>query len=331
MWAIPLLFEAAFRPAGHEFHAIYDIHNPRVSRDFAALKGRRRWISGGLKRNCLPDHRINVKWYWQFPLIACSLSVLGASSPHDIVERSVRVTQQDWSQAPNYSYIDREVKSEHGHARHTRTDRVRLIDGSPYNELIAINDEALSKEQARDQARKLARETERREHESPADHKRRIASYERERTHDHQMLSEMIKAFDFTPAGEGTLGTRRVWVVDAAPKPGYVPHNHEGKVLQHMRGKLWIDQATYQWVKVEAEVDRPVSFYGFLARVKPGTRFELTQAPVAQTLWLPSRLVVTVKATALGIRNESSYDEDDYRDYQPQTQKVARAANPGGN
>jgi hypothetical protein len=59
--------------------------------------------------------------------------------------------------------------------------------------------------------------------------------------------------------------------------------------------------------------------YGFLAPVKPGTRFELDRSPVSSGLWLPKRFIVTVKATALGIRNENSHNEDDYSDYRRET------------
>ena len=52
----------------------------------------------------------------------------------------------------------------------------------------------------------------------------------------------------------------------------------------------------------------------------PGTRFELEQIPVSETLWLPKRFVVTVRATALGIHNEDSFNEDDFRDYQLQAE-----------
>ena len=83
-----------------------------------------------------------------------------------------------------------------------------------------------------------------------------------------------------------------------------------------MQGQLWIDESSCQWVKVEAHVMNPGSMFGFLAKVKPGTRFELEQAPVTSTLWLPKRFVVTVKANgAPASEMRTSLSEDDYRDY----------------
>ena len=114
-------------------------------------------------------------------------------------------------------------------------------------------------------------------------------------------------------------------MLNATPKPGYVPLNHEGKVLMGMKGKLWIDQATYQWVKVEAQVVRPVSFFGFFARVGPGTRFVLEQEPVNDNLWLPKHFSVNVVASAFGFIDERSTEDDTYRDYRPMPNAVALA------
>jgi len=250
--------------------------------------------------------------------MATSITAAAATNVAAIIYKSVVITQQDLEEAPRYSFIDREISAKNGHARPPRTEQVLMIDGSPYNELIAAGDAPLSKQQQEIQAKKLARETVKRQHESAADHQRRVASYLHERDHDHRMLSEMIKAFQYSVTGEDTLDGHKVWVLKATPQPGYVPHSREGRVLQQMQGQLWIDQATYQWVKVEAHVMRAVSMFGFLAKVEPGTRFELDQAPVTSTLWLPKRFVVNVKATALGIRNENSFNEDEYRNYRLQ-------------
>ncbi len=83
-----------------------------------------------------------------------------------------------------------------------------------------------------------------------------------------------------------------------------------------MKGKLWIDKSQYQWVRVEADVMRPVTMYA-VAKVGPGTRFCLEQAPVAGNLWLPTHFSVSVKASALGFINEDSTDDETYRQYKP--------------
>jgi hypothetical protein len=127
----------------------------------------------------------------------------------------------------------------------------------------------------------------------------------------------MVDAFQFQLAREAEVDGHACWVLDAAPKPGYRSATREGRILEGMKGRLWVDQRTYQWVKVHAEVVRPVSLGGFLAKVAPGTEFDLEQAPVTDSLWLAKRFSVRVKASALGIFNEDSTETDTYRDYHP--------------
>jgi hypothetical protein len=88
-------------------------------------------------------------------------------------------------------------------------------------------------------------------------------------------------------------------------------------VLAGMRGKLWVDKSQYQWVRVQAEVFKAVNLFGFVAKVGPGTRILLEQEPVADNLWLPKRFSVHVSASALGFFDESSVDDETYRDYKP--------------
>ncbi len=260
-----------------------------------------------------------------FLLLFAPAIVGGITAPNAqvIVQKSVEATQHDWQRAPEFSFVDHEIASKRGYAETPKTYRVLMIEGSPYNELLAVNGVPLTAQQRQVEQEKLEREIYKRKHESAAERNRRMSAYLHDRDHDHEMLTEMTKAFQYSLTGEATLNGHKVWVLKATPNPGYVPHNREGKVLRHMAGNMWVDQATYQWVKVEAQVTTPVSMYGFLARVYPGTKFELEQSPAAGDVWLPKRFAVTVKAIALGIRNEDSYDEDDYSDYRPQPATVA--------
>jgi hypothetical protein len=251
------------------------------------------------------------------------LCIAATPNPQEIIRKSVETIQSDWAQAPRYSYIERDVESKGRSPRTVKTYKVLMIGGSPYNLVTAIDDQPLSPgEQAKEQ-HKLHSEIEKRQHDSERDREKRIAKYDRERAHDHEMLKAMVDAFQFQLAGEAEADGRPCWILDAAPKPGYQPATHEGRILKGMKGRLWVDQRTYQWVKVHAEVVRPVSFYGFLAKVGPGTEFDLEQAPVTDNLWLAKRFSVLVKASALGVFNEDSTESDTYRDYQPMPEASA--------
>jgi len=237
-------------------------------------------------------------------------------SPQEVVRKSVDAIKADWAQAPKYSYFDQDVESKRHSTRTSKTYHVFFIDGSPYNMITAINDHPLSSQQQAAERTKLQNVIEKRKNESARERERRIAKYEKGQDRNHRMLEEMVDAFQFHLDGEANVDGHDCWVLNAEPRAGYQPTDHEGKVLNGMKGRLWIDKATGQWVKVHAEVVKPVSFYGFLAKVGPGTEFDLEQTPVASGVWLAKHFSVSVKATALGFFNENSFDSDTYRDYQ---------------
>ena len=126
------------------------------------------------------------------------------------------------------------------------------------------------------------------------------------------MMQELNKAFDFQLAGLDKLNGHEVFVIKATPKAGYQPPNAETKALTGMQGTLWIDTRTYQWVKVEAQAVHPVSIIGFLARVEPGTMFELEKAPVANGVWLPSHYSMKARAKIMGLINKRESDDETY-------------------
>ena len=251
--------------------------------------------------------------------LASSLAWGDGLSSNEIIKRSVAASERNWKAAPNWSFIERDAQPGNGQTT-SKTYQVLMIEGSQYNKLIALNDQALSAEQNAKEERKLEREIEKRRNESSADRNKRIANYQRERNQDRAMMLEMTNAFVFTPVGEEDVRGRSAYVFDAAPKPGYAPKSRDTKVLTGMQGRLYVDKLTFQWAKVHAEVTRPVSFYGFIAKVEPGTRFVLEQAPVSSRLWYPIRFSQAVNATALGVIHRNNEQEETYSDYRPMSQ-----------
>jgi hypothetical protein len=175
--------------------------------------------------------------------------------------------------------------------------------------------ESLVPAEAAKENQKFQHEIAKRRHETPDQKQKRIAQYNRERKQDDALLEQMIKALDFGLIGEETVNGRHCFVLQGAPKPGYRPVSRDTKVLTGMRGKLWIDTQLYQWVKVEAEVFRPVTFGLFIAHVEPGTEFVLEQKPVQGDLWLPSHFAMRVKAKVLGAWSHNSTDDETYWSY----------------
>ncbi len=231
-----------------------------------------------------------------------------------IVQRSAQANDRDWAAAPGFSYRESD-KTVQG----TRTYQVLMIAGSPYRKLIAINGEPLAPALRAHEEHKLTRTIAQRRNETKSERDARVAAYQNGRGRDHLLISQLVSAFNFELVGQQQLGPHQVYVLQATPRPGYIPPNRDTKVLTGMQGKLWIDTKTYQWVKVEAQVIRPVWIEGFLAKVTTGTRFALDYAPVTGDVWLPARFTMQSRAKVLGLFSRHGVADESFSDYQKES------------
>jgi hypothetical protein len=237
----------------------------------------------------------------------------------DIIRRSVAANTADWKSQPEYAYQEFDLKSKvdsngKEQPQLSKTYEVLMIEGSPYNRLIAVENEPLSPAQAAQETGKLQREMFRRQHESADERRARTLKYQNSRAEEHLLMQQMTEAFNFKLVGEQTLEGAECYVLDAYPRPDYQPPVERARVLTGMRGRLWIEKSGYHWVKVQAEVLNPVQFGLFIAQVKPGTKFELDQAPVGN-VWLPKSFTESVNASVLGLYGYRTKEEEHYSDY----------------
>jgi hypothetical protein len=237
-----------------------------------------------------------------------------ASSPPSenvIIQRSVQANQRDWQAAPQYDYMERDQTG-----KGTRTDQVSMILGTPYRRLVAIDRKPLLSGRQAQEQRKMEAAMAGRQRESPGRREARVASYRRERHAEHLLIEQLTEAFDFRLVGQRTLDGRPAYLLQANPRPGYNPPNRDSRVLRGMQGELWIDAQTYQWMKVTAVVIRPVQIVGLLARVEPGTSFELEYRAVMPDIWLPVHYAMKATATVLGMFRHAIQDDESYYGYQ---------------
>ncbi|MFZ0318272.1 MAG: hypothetical protein WAL56_04025, partial [Candidatus Sulfotelmatobacter sp.] len=244
-------------------------------------------------------------------LAVLSSASLAQQDADTIIQRSVAANERDWKAAHDYDYVERDRQKGGG----TKTSEELMILGSPYERLVTVNGKPLSPEQQAREQQELETILVERRKESRQQRSERIAKYEKERESDHLLMEQLTKALDFKLVGEQKLGPYEVYVLKATPRPGYEPPNNEAKVLTGMEGRLWIDEKTFQWVKVEATVIRPVSIEGFLAEVEPGTHFELEKAPVTDSIWLPKHFAMKSQAKVLFIFTRKSQADETYSGY----------------
>lgn len=230
-----------------------------------------------------------------------------------IVEESARVTEQDLAARPHYDYSETDLEPDGSR----NTFAVHMLSGSPYSELVTVNGRPLSPGQREQEKRKLKEEISRRQQESPADRAKRLEEFAKEQKRDQRFVEEFAQAFNFKLNGERMVGQRRVYVIEATPDPRFHPTDKESEVLTGMQGILWIDSASYHWVRAEAKVIHPVSIEGFLAKVEPGTRFLLEKTPVGNGIWLTSHYSMNAEAKILSFIPHRRHEDERYFNYHP--------------
>jgi len=91
---------------------------------------------------------------------------------------------------------------------------------------------------------------------------------------------------------------------------------------------MWIDKATYQWVRVEAENTDTISWGLFLARLNAGAKMVFEQTQVNSELWLPKRLLLTGSGR-LGLLKRLARDEEiEWSNYKKFSVDSAIVTNP---
>ena len=252
-----------------------------------------------------------VRVLFSIAFVSSALTCSVQDSVQAILKRSLAANAADWKAAPGYDYFERDRQPGGGN----RTYEELIIFGSPYEHLVAVNGKPLLREQQAEQQRKLEGAILQRRNESQHERAERISKYERDRNRDHMLLEQLTRAFNFVLLGEQKLDRHDVYLLKAIPRPDYQPPNMESEALRGMQGRLWIDKETFQWVKVEAQVIRPISIEGFLAEVEPGTQFELEKMPVEDGIWLPKHYVMKANAKVLFVFRHKLQEEESYYGY----------------
>lgn len=265
----------------------------------------------------------------------CRLFDLGAHDPSAvdtgaIIRKSVIANDTDWRAQPGYAYRQDDVRTKidwtgQSKTLQSRTYEIMMIEGSPYQRVVAIQHEPLSREREQQEELKLNHETQRRRAESKSDRQARVAKYRAERADEHLLMDQMVNAFNFHFVREESLNGSDCYLFQALPNADYRPPVEKARVLAGMRGQIWIEKYGFHWARVEAEVIQPVEFGFFIAKVKPGTRFELDQESVGD-VWLPKHFEQSVNASIFGLYGYRSTDEQTFSDYRENTLRTGAPA-----
>jgi hypothetical protein len=274
------------------------------------------------------SHDLRLRVVRRFLLFAAVLGAARGQDAEEIVRKSLDRDQANFEQRRNYTYQERSEGREYDsqnklNKTEVLTYEVLVLGGRPYQRLIARGDKPLSAKDERKEQDKLDAESAVRKRESAADR----AKLEKERQQQRRYLVEVPRAFVLKVAGVEQVSGKPAWVIEAEPRPGYKPSSlPRANFLTKVRGKFWIDQAEYQWVKADLQVVDTLSFGLGLLRIAPGGSIHFEQTRVNDEVWLPAHITVHADARLAyfkKVREEYDVIYKDYRKFQADSKIVA--------
>lgn len=228
--------------------------------------------------------------------------------------------RDNYKKERDYTYIDREVEQKlngAGQVKSTesKTFEVMALYGEPVLRLVEKDDKPLSEKDAAKEEERIQKITAKRRDESEEERRKREAQTEKLRQKNREFVAEVADAYNFRMAGSEVLNGREVWVIDGEPRAGYEPKSKDAQMLPKFHGRLWIDKAELQLVKMDVEAIDTVSFGWVLARVHKGTRLVFERTRVNEEVWLPQHYEFKLDMRLALFKSELVQQAGTFRDY----------------
>ncbi len=267
------------------------------------------------KTPCAVYYCVRLLW-----ALALSATCARSQDAREVVRRSVELDQNNWIKRADYTWVGRSRERHfdaHGQVTsdHQEGWESLVLDGLPFTRMTERDGKPLPADEQQKEQRKLDKDTAKLASQSPEEKQRRAAEFEKSRRRERAFLLEIPDAFELHLDGSETVDGQDVWVISGVPRPGYRAKSREGAALAKVRGKMWIEKAGYQWVRVEAETIGTISIGLFLARLNPGAKLVLEQARINDDLWLPKREYLAGKGRIALVKRIAEDDEITWTNY----------------
>jgi hypothetical protein len=220
----------------------------------------------------------------------------------------------------DYTYIEREEEHRldgNGHVKKVeiRTSEVLEIYGEQVERLISKDDKPLPEKEAHKEDEKIQKVIDKRRNESESDRRKRLEKEEKEREEARKFVLEIADAFDFRLVGSEVLDGRDTWAIEAEPRAGYQPKERATKLLSKFKGRVWIDKAEGQWLKLDITAIDTISVGLFLARFHKGAHIVAEQTKINDEVWLPKHVAVQVDVRLALLKSINADVDQTFRDY----------------
>jgi hypothetical protein len=246
--------------------------------------------------------------------------VVPAAQIRELLQRAEEKDLENDKRQRDYTYIERverHVLDGQGGVKktETRTSEVLQIYGEDVERLTAKDDKPLSPDEAKKEDDKIQKIIDKRKNESEEERRKRLEKEEKEREEDRKFVLEVSDAIDFRLVGSEVLDGHDTWVLDGDPRPGFEAKNRNAKMLSKFKGRVWIDKAEAEWVKIDVTAIDTISVGWVLARVHKGTRLIIEMTRVNDEVWLPKRLQLHFNARVALFKSYDDDVEQTYSDY----------------
>jgi hypothetical protein len=257
------------------------------------------------------------------PPIVLKPDASGAVPPDQIRELLRRAEENDLEndkRQRDYTYterVERHQLDDHGGVKKTETwtSEVLEVYGEQVIRQISKDDKPLPSGEAKKEDDKIQKIIDKRKNESETDRRKRLERDEKDREEDRKFVLEIADAFNFTLVGSEILDGHDTWVLEGEPRPGYEPKQRNAKMLSKFKGRVWIDKAEAQWVKLDITAIDTISVGFVLARIHKGTHLIIELTRVNEEVWLPKRVQLHFDARVALFKSFDDDVEQTYRDY----------------
>jgi len=125
----------------------------------------------------------------------------------------------------------------------------------------------------------------------------------RTRTSKRSPVADTAAALDLAIDHREHHNGRDLIVVTFSPRPGAQPETREGKLARLFRGRIFVDEAGAEVVRVEATAIDDISYgLGVVARLNKGATVTLVRERVDGDVWLPTSIRFSGEGRAMVFR-----------------------------
>lgn len=253
-----------------------------------------------------------------------------APDPVELVRKSLDRDRVNQHRLRDYTYQEfeqfRETDGSGGTTKlESSTYDVVMIGDRPFKKKIAKNGKPLEGKDAEKAQAEFDKTVKERQSESEAERRKHAQEAEKRRAEEREFLNEIPEAYTLRIQGAEKIEGYQCWVVDLTPRPEFRPKAKRAGMLKKFRGRIWIDQQNYQWVKLEAVTIDTVSFGLFLARLNPGATLTFRQTRINSDVWLPVEVATTYNAKLAllkRMRGDILFRWSNYRKFQTDSRVI---------